>query len=351
LKRFPIERRVRLGIIAALALLVLVPAVLTYRAFDDPTTKVFRVPLWGWVHWAEWDYSVFLKPNSTQDSEELGPGSVYYENLVEGIEARFSYNFTTDSDAQIDGWYNITADLVAGDLLRERTLLVPRTPFDSGDSSRVNLTFEIAIDRAAQLARIEEMADEKGIRADDDPTVTYTAHVEAEAFTETERVKQIMDPNLVVPLTGETFTLSGNRTPLRNGVVRIDEERPINGVDSKRRNLIVATVILVFTAPLFAMATVAGVQRDDALAREAQRIRRKYRKRISDASPGSSGLPGQEVVAVGSIADLLRVSEELLKPIIYCELTKQGEQHVFYTVDGLTRYQYTGRPITVLVRD
>ncbi len=42
-----------------------------------------------------------------------------------------------------------------------------------------------------------------------------------------------------------------------------------------------------------------------------------------------------------SVKDLARVSEELLKPIIYCGPSDQGEQHVFYTVDGATRYQST----------
>ena len=51
-------------------------------------------------------------------------------------------------------------------------------------------------------------------------------------------------------------------------------------------------------------------------------------------------MPGREVVTVASMEDLARVSEELLKPIIYCALADQGEQHVFYTVDGATRYQY-----------
>ena len=45
---------------------------------------------------------------------------------------------------------------------------------------------------------------------------------------------------------------------------------------------------------------------------------------------------------MASMEDLVRVSEELLKPIIYCGPADQREQHVFYTVDGATRYQYTG---------
>ena len=38
--------------------------------------------------------------------------------------------------------------------------------------------------------------------------------------------------------------------------------------------------------------------------------------------------------------DLARISEELLKPIIYRCPSDQEDQHVFYTVDGATRYQH-----------
>lgn len=179
---------------------MLVPAYLVYRAFQDPATKVYRVPVWGWVHWGEWDYSVFLKPNNIYDTGELGPGLVYYENLVEGVEARFSYNFTTDTPAHIEGWYQVTADLVAGELLRERTLIVPRTPFEAGDGYSVNVTFAVPVDREAHRTRVTELADETGVQADEAPTVTYTAHVEAGAFTETEDILQVLEPTLVVPL-------------------------------------------------------------------------------------------------------------------------------------------------------
>lgn len=127
---------------------------------------------------------------------------------------------------------------------------------------------------------------------------------------------------------------------MRNGVIRRDEKWPVPGVSSRRRYMLVATGISALVAPLFALGTVAGTRRDDPLAREARRIRRKYRKRISEASPRESGLPSREVVPVASMEDLARVSEELLKPIIYCGLAEQGEQHVFYTVDGATLYQY-----------
>ncbi|MCI0823401.1 MAG: hypothetical protein J4N90_01540 [Chloroflexi bacterium] len=213
----------------ALALLVLAPAYLAYQAFQTPTTVVYRVPVWGWVHWGEWDYSVFLKPNTLYDARELGPGLTYYETLVEGIEARFSYNMTTDAPARIEGWYEITADLAAGELLRERVLVVPRTTFEVTEGSSVSVEQVLPIDREAYRARLEQMAEETGLQAGEDPTVTYTAHVEAEAVAGTGSTRQVLEPNLVVPLTGATFTIEGDRSLKANGVIRRTETRPASG--------------------------------------------------------------------------------------------------------------------------
>ena len=94
----------------------------------------------------------------------------------------------------------------------------------------------------------------------------------------------------------------------------------------------------------FALGSVARprpeVRRDDQLDREARRIRRKYRKRMARARPGGNGLPGLEVVVVASMEDLGRISEELLKLIIYSGPSDPEGQHVFYIVDGATRYEH-----------
>ena len=325
----------------ALALLVLAPAYLAYQAFQTPTTVVYRVPVWGWVHWGEWDYSVFLKPNTLYDARELGPGLTYYETLVEGIEARFSYNMTTDAPARIEGWYEITADLAAGELLRERVLVVPRTTFEVTEGSSVSVEQVLPIDREAYRARLEQMAEETGLQAGEDPTVTYTAHVEAEAVAGTGSTRQVLEPNLVVPLTGATFTIEGDRSLKANGVIRRTETSPASGVQLRHRYFLAATGILAIIPPIFALVTAARPRRPDPLAREAGRIRRRYRKRIAEAGPGEPQLPGGEVVSVASMRDLARISEELLKPIIYRGPSDQEDQHVFYTVDGATRYQYT----------
>ena len=158
----------------------------------------------------------------------------------------------------------------------------------------------------------------------------------------------MLEPTLLVPLTGDTFSLSGDRDLADNGVIRRSEERPRSGVWARRRNTLVAAGLVALLAPLFALATVSGPRRqastEDALARQARSIRRKYRKRLAQVlppeGPANPALPGAEMVRLGRMDDLARVSEELLKPIVYREPVAPGHPHLFYVVDGVIRYEF-----------
>ncbi|MCH8745940.1 MAG: hypothetical protein IIB31_09890 [Chloroflexi bacterium] len=334
------DRWVRWGVLLLLALLVLAPGYFALRAFQSPTTEVIQVPDWGWVQWGEWDYSVFLRPNTVYGVNELGPDHTYYSTLVDSIEARFSYNFTTDTPASIEGWYEITTTLAVGELPAERILLVPRTPFVEQDSTQASFALTLPIDRQTHQDRVQEILAETGVQTRVDATVTYVAHVEVTATTGRGAIEEVLEPTLVVPLSEEAFEITGERTLQDNGVVYTTQVRPILGVEDRLRNWLILTAVTPLIAVGFFLLTASKPAGTDPLAQEVRRIRRKYRKRIVHAGPGAATLPGGEVVVVAGMDDLARVSEELLKPIIYTNSDRQGGAHVFYIVDGTTRYQY-----------
>ena len=340
-RRIPLSGQVRLAIVLGLALLVLFPAYLSLRAFQTPTSVTYRVPVWGWVHAAAWDHTVFLKPNAISGTRELGPDETYDDSLVEGITARLTGAFLTDVPARIEGWYEVTAGLDAGELLGERYLVTPRTAFLQERGTSLSLDLELPLDRELFRRRVEEVAAETGAAAPAEVTVTYTAHVEAEAAAEGERVRQVLEPTLVVPLAGETLAISGDRSRSADGVVRRAEERPASGVRERRLYSLLGTGAAAVLPVLAAIGTVARPRpQEDPLVREARRLRRKYRKRIAEADAGGPDLPGERAVPLASMEDLARVSDELLKPIVYTGPAGADGPHLFFVVDGVVRYEY-----------
>ena len=370
LKRIQIEKRVRLAVLLVLVLVVAAPAYIAFGEFDSDSNEP-QEPAWGWVNWGGWEYSVLVRPNDMNIDQILGSGQEYYDNLVEGIKARLTYTMATDTPARINGWYEIAADLASGDQLSEHRLVVPRTLFVEENGTNVSLELDIDIDRDEHLNRLHELALQAGLSVAEDSTVTYTATVEVNVTADGDSAHQTVNPTLIVPVGGlPTFTLSGEQSVYGNGTAGIkprentdDSVFALSEFTESGKLYSLLAVVLVALLPLaFSLGTTSRSTGDSSSAtdipaserlaepdlpdrksqqldREVRRIRRKYRKRIAHGESGE-WLPGREAVPVASMEDLIRVADEVLKPIIYSDPVRTGEPHVFYTIDGPTRYEF-----------
>jgi len=371
LKRIQIEKRIRLAILLVLTLAVAAPVFFAYNEFqttEDPAGNTAAPALWGWVNWGNWDYFVLNKPNDMNFSRIAGPDEEYFDGLVEGIKTRLSYTMATDTPARINGWYEIATDLSSGDELSEHRVVVPRTFFVEENGTNISLELDIDVQREGHLDRLQEIAGEAGISVGEDAAVIYTATVNVNVAADGGSVQQTVNPSIAIPLTGSpTFTISGERSFYDTGVIRSGpvavpsvSRFDFSGIREPGKLYSLVAIALVTLAALsFGLGTTSPPQvapadtsavpentdpdplaaRHDQQERELRRIRRKYRKRIARGSPGE-WLPGREAVPVASMEDLIRVADEVLKPIIYSKPSNQGEPHVFYTIDGPTRYEF-----------
>ena len=366
LQRPQLDWRVRLGVLAGFMLLAVVAGYAVYWETPTPGTTVTRpFPLWKWDHKGQWDYKVLIKPNLLYDDvREMGPNLTYFQALTEGIEARFTYVFNSDQPARIEGTYDVTVDITeTNDLWTKSFPVVLETQFlvEAGENYSVEL--DIAVDREFYEERLAEINQETGFTAT--ALITYTAHVNVTASTVHGNVSELVAPTLVVPLlaTG-TYTLEGVPRQGRSGVVSGYDPVTIPGNEGKIRRYLpviagtdlagilfpgdagepvryfplVGAVILL--AVMFALATKNKPVTDSKVARQARSIQRKYRKRFVEADPTEPNLPGQEVVPLTSIEDLVRLSNELLKPMVHHGHPNPGNSHLYYVVDGSTRYEF-----------
>ena len=366
LHRPQLDWRVRLGVLAGLILLAGAAGYVVYWETPTSAATVSRpFPLWKWEHKGQWDYTVLLKPNILyNDVREMGPNLTYFQALTEGIEAQFSYVFNSDQPARIEGTYDVTADITETNNLWTKSFPVsPETPFLVEAEDNYSVKLDITVDREFYEERLAEINRETGFTAA--AILTYTAHVKVTASTAHGSVRELVDPTLIVPLfaTG-TYSLEGTHSKGRSGVVTGTEQvtipgKPgkiqrylpaVGGVDlagvlfpgdtdeSTRYVPFVGLVILVAVA--FGIVTKNKPVTGGPVAREARSIQRKYRKRIVQTDPTGADLPGQEVVPLTSIQDLVRVSNELLKPIVYSGHPNPGDSHLYYVVDSTTRYEF-----------
>jgi len=73
------------------------------------------------------------------------------------------------------------------------------------------------------------------------------------------------------------------------------------------------------------------------IERRAERAAKKYKDIIVDTKDLPVVVPGENVVLLDSLDDLIKAAQGLLKPVLH--KTEEG-RHVYYVLDAATRYEY-----------
>ena len=68
-------------------------------------------------------------------------------------------------------------------------------------------------------------------------------------------------------------------------------------------------------------------------------VGKKYADRIAEAS-SQTPLDEERIITLGSIEDLVKVADELGKPIMHQPPTATDKRHIYYVIDGISQYQY-----------
>ena len=73
--------------------------------------------------------------------------------------------------------------------------------------------------------------------------------------------------------------------------------------------------------------------------KELLQVKKRYGKHIAEII-NQTPIEGEKIISLGSMEDLIKVADELGKPIIHQAPSQPQEPHAYYVFDGATRYQY-----------
>jgi len=75
------------------------------------------------------------------------------------------------------------------------------------------------------------------------------------------------------------------------------------------------------------------------IEKEIRLVKKKYGERIVEAT-SQTPVKDEKIISIGSMEDLIKVADELSKPVIHQAPSTPEEAHAYYVFDGVTRYQY-----------
>jgi len=295
------------------------------------------------------DYQVYLHANSLYDTPTIGPGQKIFADLVDHVGAQLHCNVDVNADRQvrISGTYAIVADVQTDDWVK-RVVIKPQTSFNTDDDS-LRLYEAFTLDLAGWDTIVSTVSSETGTSAKN-PRSVITATVDVTVSTSTDVESTTMSGTMEVPLRGASYdivianpaALSGSLTATQTVVQRsVQDQRKYSLIAMLLAMLVsVGAVILVRRAPTYSRKKDA----DSALRETLRRKQKKYKDHLVAATQIVQPPSAVTTVTAASLEELLKVADELGKPVLFTDSEGLKERLVYYVLDGSVCYQWRPFP-------
>jgi len=348
--RLRIPREKLLVFLLLLSFLSLVSLICVYSTQQLPTEVEQTLPLGIYSHVGNFTYIANLRPNTIYNKTTLKPGEgTIYLRITESINTTFSYKFqifqlgradiTTEHSTSV---YLSTAvwskqiDTFGSDILT----------FTDTTTGQFSVTYLVNVFETDEM--VKTINTEIGASATS-YNVTISPRIHTLATASAGTIDEYFNPALTIhfyhaTVGGDYATVEGlqhnNSGILTKTTRKIYQEWVV-----LQRYASYAFAITSFSA-LALLALAFRKNRPSAKTEEQlfKKIIKPYKEIIVQA-----GNPPQEermtTVTMKTLEDLAKVADQLGRPIIHNEKTptKKDEKstHVFYVLDGLTKYEYT----------
>jgi len=295
------------------------------------------------------NYEVTLLPNKLYDTTVLksdvpatdtssspqvvlGPGLVYFPDIIDRIAGRFSYHLLCDRPiSEQSEEVRITATVQNPGQWSKDLVVVPETDEAGG------FTISFPIDVEYFTTVIDAIGEETGVRGSS-YTITLKASVHTSALTDVGAINDTYSQALAVNLESNTLTFGQELSGSKSGSIGGTQILAASVEGSSRAPWIVCLVTALLALAYFgwsqAQLRVAPVSAGEA---EAARARKKYKQMMVEVGELPEVKAAETVVSLNSIDDLMRIADDLAKPVLHRET--QG-MHTYCIIDSGARYLY-----------
>lgn len=338
-KRIRLPKIFRLTIIGVIAIILLFSIISAYGAYNKQETTTKIIETLNYNHYGYFNYKVYLKNNTVYGGREyLNPGEgKYFRKIVDHINASFSYTFYINKTATITGSYSLIAE-IQSTLWTKQYTLIPNTQINANGRS-LNFTQEFPIDYQYYGGIVTQIDQETGITTSS-PSLILKFNIFLNANVEGQSLIQSFTPSINVSLSGNTIDISEVLSNSQSGRNTDSQEIFHQEVLSERNKWMAVSCLLLILLVVSILVTRSDVKKLSIMEKTVKKIMKKHGEWIVgvNAAPGREG---SDVIHVNSIDDLMKISEELGKPVLHYQPQSYPDgNHVFYIIDESTKYEY-----------
>ena len=281
---------------------------------------------------AEYIYTAHVKPSLLYDNRtEVSEGEPLYLNLADRLDITLTYNLTqtprTVEMIDIKLGYRASAALRGGDWNKTYLLRTMSTK-----PSSFTETYTLDIKEIQGI--VEAIGKETGTGIH---TYSYIIepHIRLEASAGGNPIVQEFTPTLTIKFEGGKIQIEGLRSTKAGSVTHLETETAtwsLLSFSAEVGAMKAASIIASISLAALLATSMRFTLQERASRPLLDRLGGDIRDKIIEASESPKTMK-REIIKVGSIEELAKVSEETFKPIIH-----NGD--IFYILDGDVRYEF-----------
>ena len=342
-KKFEWPQPIRLALILAVISAIGAVSFLFFRTVSNPGWIEEKKELYAYDQEANVFYRVFLKPNILYPEPSLESGNVYLSEIVDYINTFFEYRYEGEADAEIQGDYEILAVMEGyrsegeayESIWKREWTMVPKTGFQSKGKS-LSVKKEVPLDFKQYNQFAQQVIKDTNVHSDVKMTVFWNVRLNARTARGT--VEENLSNSMIVPLNSGYFKVGGTLSEKKPG--SIDEIKRVKApLDQKKLITYGILLALLSGGLLFLLLFTQGAGLKDPLEKELKKVLKKYGNRLV-ALDNQIHLSCKTVYPLKSMDDLVRMADEIGRPILYQHSTVVADMMKFYVLDNERAYVF-----------
>ncbi len=308
----------------------------------------------NYEQYGEFDYEVYLKPGSGFGSiilkppHEISPPPAplktvrnprtIMSELLDGMDVSFYYHLESSQPInKLDEAVTMEAILENPQIWSKTIELVPLTD-KSGDFT---VSFPLDLKQFSEI--FDTIRQETGVSVSE-RNLTLKARVHTMAETDFGTIDVDFTQSINTKLGDNMLIWSENLTKSQPGSIKttrlVPQTEEYLGMPASRVRMLLAVVAgIIFVFFIFYLLWYFWYRQEKLAAIEikAQQARKKYKNIIVEVKEMPEFKPGETVIQLHSLDDLVRTAEGLLKPVLH---KTEGQRHIYYVFDAAIRYEH-----------
>jgi hypothetical protein len=331
--KLKINKKLKITLILSSIILIGISSLLLYREVNMPKFEEQNNTLFSYNNKGTVNYKIFLKPNNLYKENPLGPEKIYITEFVDYLSTNFNYEFSGDKIAKVKGKYNIIARVTGytneGENLvsiweKDYPIILDKD-FSFNDENKL-INEEVNLNLTEYNKFVEEAIQATKINCD--TSLTIVMEITLIGVTDKGTFEESISPGLVIPLNTPLFKISTNNIDKPGAIEEtIQVQLPIN----KNKVILIGIIMgISLLGLIFLIFFTKDAPKKDALEKALNKIFKKHGARLVALTSNVNTSNAKNVV---SMEDLVRLADEINKPIFYKHSDDYKEINKFFIIN------------------